>query len=404
MIPPYSPSLQDWQRQVSATVNPALGMVSDHDNFAVKYAALGQLMQEMRTKATSVRTRLGRFYDVYTDQTGINSGASQFYDWDSRKLIGTQRTYKATVIEGNLSTTAGWTIVTGTVTSIAVTDPNVPGGYVFELDSGATPGNTAQIRRYAGAIPASFGATILMSNVTTNGLGEELECQFQNANGHLLRVRKYWNGTTGVIQFFYNGAWNTAFTSGAWSPGVLTECWFECVFNSGSNYTVRFFAGTQELPGFTGNLPGGNAGENGYIGFIQYSTTTANRKSRLGIIEVGSSALPQNMRLVSTAQDVVTEPTTVSMALLFEDVCLQTVIGTDIKADISKDGGTTWYPVTFANYDEWSVGILTTNAPIYMLAATVTLPPSGTHSVCSRITSANGRYFTVDGIAWRVDA
>ena len=375
------------------------GVKSDLSSFS-NYSAVVQMLQNMRASATTVRTQVGSFADVFSDQTGINAGASQYYDYDSRKVIGPDRAFRSTVArEEPFNDIRSWTSNVGvTVVNPRDADPNV--GRAAEMNTGAIPGNASVLRKYFGPIPATFGVSVLMGMATANSsAAEALEVQVQNNQGHELKMRVY----AGAVQFFYDRAWHTQFGYGG-STATLTEWWFDAAFNGHSSYTVRLFAGTQELPGFTGNLPKGAPGENGWVGFIQHSSTKANRKAHLAFVEVGSSALPANMSLVSVAEDVVTEPATISMAVMFEDVCLQTVVNTDLKGWISKDGGATWYQVTLTKYEKQGGGVLDASKPIYFLVGSATLPHSGTHSVCCRITSANGRYFSLDGYAWSVEA
>ncbi|HKO20050.1 MAG TPA: hypothetical protein VJU82_14295 [Acidobacteriaceae bacterium] len=381
--------------------NPYLNLVAESELSGFSsYFALEQTLRSMRANATTVRTRPGQFADVFTDQTGINAGASRYYDYDARKVVGTQRVFKNTVApEEDFEAISDWSTNVG-VTVVDARDPDPMVGKVAEMNTGGTRGSVSILRNYYGPIPASFGVSVLMGMVTNlTSAAEALEMQVQNNQGHQLKMRVY----SGAVDFFHDGAWHTQFPYGG-SIFTLTEWWVEVTFNGGSNYRVRLFAGTQELPGFTGNLPHGTSGENGWIGFIQHSSTRANRKSHLAFLQVGSSALPANMSLVSVAQDVMTEPTAVSLAVMFEDVCAQTVINTDLKGWISKDGGANYYQVTLKSYDEWGGGVLDVSKPVLFLAGTVTLPPSGTHNVCCRITSANGRYFSLNGYAWRVEA
>lgn len=367
---------------------------------ASNYAALEQMLRDMRASAATVRSGAGRFADAFTDQTGINARASRYYDYDARKVVGPQRAFKNTVApEEDFGDIKDWSTNVGvTVVDPSDRDPMV--GKVAEMDTGGKPGNLSVLRHYYGPIPASFGVSVLMGMATKlTSAAEALEMQVQNNQGHQLKMRVY----SGAVDFFHDGAWHRQFAYGG-SISILTEWWVEARFNGGSSYTIRLFAGTQELPGFTGNLPLGPSGENGWIGFIQHSSSLAHRKSHLAFLEVGRSALPANMSLVSVARDVATEPRTISLAVLFEDVCAQTVINTDLEGWISKDGGATYYQVPLATYDKWSGGVLDASKPVLFAAGTVTLPPSGTHEVCCRITSANGRYFSLEGYAWRVEA
>jgi hypothetical protein len=367
---------------------------------ASSYFTLGRMLRTMRANASPVRTQLGQFSDVFSNRNGINARASDHYDYDARKVLGPQRSFASSVAhEEDFESIADWPVKVGAIViNPRDSDPMV--GKVAKLSTGPTPGDVAVLRKYFGTIPASFGVSVLMGMATTATSGaDSLELQVQNVRGHLLKMRVY----TGAVQFFYNGAWNTQFAYGG-STATLTEWWFDAAHNGSGKYTIRLFAGAQELPGFTGNLPGGTQGENGWVSFIQNSSPAANRKSHLAFLQVGRSALPANMSLVSVAQEVVAEPTTISMAVMFEDVCAQTVINTDLRADVSKDGGRTWFPVLLRNCGKWGRGVLDANKPVYLLGGTVTLAASGTHEVCCRITSANGRYFSLQGYAWRVDA
>jgi hypothetical protein len=228
---------------------------------------------------------------------------------------------------------------------------------------------------------------------------DSLEFHVQNNRGHQFRIRVF----TGAVQFFYNGTWNTQFPYGG-STGILTEWWFDAKHNGGSNYTVRLFAGTQELPGFTGDVPRGTPGDDGWLGFTQYSAAVPNRKGRAAFLQVGSSTLPANMNLISIRQTVATEPAKISLALMYEDVSLQTSLNADLMAWISNDGGTTWHQVILANYGKRSSGVLDQTKPVYLAAGQVALPASGIRDVCCRVTSGNGRYFALHGYAWTVVA
>lgn len=374
--------------------------------------AQGQMLQAMRVNGDPLRTQglLQRFASVFTkdaspiiSEAGIDA-SSTFYDWDVRHVIGTQRTYAATVApEENFDDITDWTTNVG-VTVVNPGDPDPMVGMVAEMNTGLTAGSQSVLRKLFGTVPASFGVSVLMGMKTANAATEATEFQIQNNQGHQLRVRVY----TGAIQAFYDGAWNTLFNYGGVTT-ALTEWWFEVKHNSGSNYTMRLFAGTQELPGFTGNLPSGTAGENGWVGFIQYSGGGNNhRKAHLAFLQVGSSALPPGINLVSTALAVQAPPRRVSLGLLLEDTCLGTVTNTDVQGWISDrvdgNGNPVWYQVVLAKLGEVASGVLDVTKPVYLLGGTVTLPAGGTSNIRSRVTSGNVRYFSLTGWAWAVIA
>lgn len=393
MISASAATLLAASARIGSDASPNPSILSNH-------FALGQMLQNMRASATTVLKQFGSFADVFTDQAGINARMSRYYDWDARRVVGPQRAFKDTVApEEDFESITDWPVDVGAIViDPSDTDPMV--GKVAELDTGGTRGNTSALRKYFGVIPATFGVSVVMGMVTPNrSAAEATEFQAQNGLGHLLKMRMY----LGAVQFFYNGAWTTQFTYGG-NTSILSEWWMDAMHNGGSNYTVRLFAGTQELPGFTGSLPGGTLGEDGWVSFVQYSSAVADRKARVGFLQVGTSALPANMDLVSVAHDMGPEPTVISLAVMFEDVSAQTVLNTDLNAWVSKDGGSNWHQVKLASCTKYNSGVLDVTKPVYLVAGQVALPPNGTSNVCCRITSANGRYFSLHGYAWKVDA
>ncbi|MBT4049827.1 MAG: hypothetical protein HOE64_15900 [Nitrospina sp.] len=75
---------------------------------------------------------------------------------------------------------------------------------------------------------------------------------------------------------------------------------------------------------------------------------------------VSSSGTPDNLTLISNSQTAKTEPNGANILLLAEDVGADITLNTDLKASVSRDGGTTFSQVTLSDSGEFEKGNLLT--------------------------------------------
>lgn len=117
-------------------------------------------------------------------------------------------------------------------------------------------------------------------------------------------------------------------------------------------------------------------------------TASANYSRGIASVETGFST--SNMTLVSAAYTAANVPSTARVALqLVEPVAI--TINTDVTAEVSRDGGTTWTAVTLA---------LSTNlngVKVYEGIATISGQPSGT-SMRWRVKTVNNKNVDVSGV------
>ncbi|MBL6945713.1 MAG: hypothetical protein ISR47_03650 [Rhodospirillales bacterium] len=101
---------------------------------------------------------------------------------------------------------------------------------------------------------------------------------------------------------------------------------------------------------------------------------------------------PLDMTLISEAQDTGATPDTIRVQILEEDVDSIT-LNTDLKAWVSRDGGTTWSQATLSEQV-----VLTTGSRVLVGEADVSGQPSGTDA-CYKITTANAKEMKFHGVA-----
>jgi hypothetical protein len=76
--------------------------------------------------------------------------------------------------------------------------------------------------------------------------------------------------------------------------------------------------------------------------------------------DITTPGIPDNLTLISNSQTAKTEANGANILLLAEDVAADIVLNTDLKASVSRDGGTTYSQVTLSDAGEFEKGNLLT--------------------------------------------
>lgn len=334
--------------------------------------------------------------DGFTDQTGINAGASSNLLYDPRHAVCPTRSQNETIGTDNTQSLSGWTPIhsgTGTVSTVAdANNPVSPGANVFLFDTGSQLGSVAGAQKNFGTIPDakfSIGVHIDIETTGTNPL-DAFEGQIASVSGYNLQYRAY----SGSLEIFQDGAWQQLSTYGG--GNLYTEWWLNAVQISGDDYTVTLNAGTQQLASRSGHLPGG--GNPGLVVFQKNSGATANQSSRIAYVNVGASQLADNLTLVSTpAQGLLTSPTNCRLIVLVEDTSVALNTNVNITGSVSQNGGVVWEPVTFTDIGTFGYGVIDDTKPVHMLAVDHVFTNSGAMAPCYKIESSGNWWFSIMG-------
>lgn len=313
---------------------------------AAQLVNAGMLTDIRMARALSLTTsgRMGyptngnEYKGVYTgfvnNGDGLQGGLSSNGIYDTTSKTWTpSRANQSSVYGTAFTSLSGWAVAgNGTVTITTATgQPALPDAAWFQ--AGATVGNLAQISRNVGSIPASFGLSYQSQNVAIGtNTADALNIQVANVNGSVLEIRQNDNS----LAIFINGAFTQIWAASFGNFG--SEIWFEVNWNSGSNYTINLYLGTQYVATMTGNLPGG--GTNGNVVAYLENGVTASRQAWLYFLNIGSSALPANMTLYGTLMQVNTAPNTITVLALVEDDTVSVVPGSTLFIDVTCDGST----------------------------------------------------------------
>lgn len=112
--------------------------------------------------------------------------------------------------------------------------------------------------------------------------------------------------------------------------------------------------------------------------------------------DISTSGTAGNMTLVSNSQTAKTEPNGANILLLAEDLAADITLNTDLKASVSRDGGTTFTQVTLSDAGEFEKGNL--------LTGTVDLSgqPTGTDMEW-KVETLNNKFLNLHGVGleWR---
>ncbi|MZH02997.1 MAG: LamG domain-containing protein [Nitrospinae bacterium] len=112
--------------------------------------------------------------------------------------------------------------------------------------------------------------------------------------------------------------------------------------------------------------------------------------------DLSTSGTADNMTLVSNSQSAKAEPNGANILLMAEDVAADITLNTDLKASVSRDGGTTFTQVTLSEAGEFEKGNL--------LTGTVDLSgqPTGTDMEW-KVETLNNKFLNLHGVGleWR---
>ncbi|MGZ6779215.1 MAG: hypothetical protein ACXVGO_09500 [Mycobacterium sp.] len=218
----------------------------------------------------------------------------------------------------------------------------------YDLASGSL---MAGVQKLLGSVPDSFGVgTIVRLNQVGTNVADALQFLIQTSSGKMLLVRFY----DMRVDAFIGGIWQQL---AAWGGDWWTEWWIECAYAGNNQYAVTLYAGTSKMPTtLVGALPAGNPANNSLLCIVQLSGVSNNRHSQVSVVNVGQTQLAAPMALCLPTVNVATSPVTANLAILVEDVSINLLPNTYLKASISKDDGATWAPVTLTNCGMWGPG------------------------------------------------
>lgn len=281
---------------------------------------------------TSGNEYKGVYTGFVTSTDGLESGQSSNALYDTvNKVQSPDRVNQSSVYGTSFSSLSGWT-VSGNVTSITTGLP-APLANAADFVTGATIGTAAQIQQNVGSVPASFGISFVSNNVAIgNNTADAINIQVGNTDGYSLEIRINDNS----IAIFIDGAFTQIFAASL--GNFPTEMWLQADQNSGNNYTVSLYLGTQYIASLTGTLPSG--GTNGLVTAYLIDGATASRQAYLYFLNIGSSALPANMTLVGSLMQENTTPSLATVMALVEDDAESIVPGTTLFVDVTCNGST----------------------------------------------------------------
>jgi len=112
--------------------------------------------------------------------------------------------------------------------------------------------------------------------------------------------------------------------------------------------------------------------------------------------DISTSGTPNNMTLISNSQVAKTEANGANIVLFAEDLAADIVINTDVKASVSRDGGTTFTQVTLSDAGEFEKGNLLTGT------VDISSQPTGTDMEW-KVETLNNKFFNLHGVGleWR---
>lgn len=339
------------------------------------------------------------FSDSFSGYSGVdwNLSSGAYYD-SQRTTVHNTRSNGASIIHEPFDSISAWDLIqtgTGSASVIASGETDVAvGPYTLEMSTGSQQVSAAGVQRDIGSIPSSFGIAFIpkLDTVGTDLLDAQ-NIWIENTDNKSFRLRQ----TYGALKVQADGQWQLLSDHIAAYPSLHgPEWWVECVDIGGGQHTVTAYTGTQARGSVTGTLPTGT-GNNGLVQITQQSVNNANRLSKLSMLDIGSTQLPDNMTVVSTAHTAQTSPSTVNIAFLVEDVSVALVPNTNVKASLSNDGGATWFQVTLTDEGAMGWGEIGTMKQIHLLHGSVSITTSGT-SIRYKIETVGGGFYPIQGV------
>ena len=335
--------------------------VADHDTgimgLAEASAAAARIYSDIvgfqlmnANNLTKINT-LDGFIDKFADGAFIDATASLNEVLNASHYYENLRPYKDTIDDDQFDNLTAWTdndIGTGTTTIVLTGSSDTAiGANAARFNTGASTGSghrALQAQDYGvGNIPASFGMTIILNQVAQGG-GSGNHFQVQADNGTYIFAFRF---HTGGVYYLDSAATEVLLydhgTEGEWS-----EYWMEC---DSATRRIMLFAGTVLIADVIAPtlLASSNSGR---VQMRQHGDSVASRITDVGVFQLGSSALPGQLTLISNAYECDFIPSSAELVVLLDDVSAYTVINTTFIAYLSIDDGATWQAVTL---DERSI-------------------------------------------------
>jgi hypothetical protein len=336
--------------------------------------------------------------DAFYSETGVDATASTNEIFDSSRNL-----YRATVdggaelLDDNMSSLTNWTEAKISTGSSAQTTFQSESVFKFDTGSGTTGVfvSRTQSAINSGSIPNQFNVTIrtFFDSLEPISLGQSFDLRlFEGAI---------------VFQAIFNSdglfILNSAIVKiEAGDNLVETGKWQEWTFvvdasdPTPSNATVDIYLdGSLEASGIDCGLS--HTGNEGDLRLRMNSVQTANNVGYVDFVKVGTSTAEfNNLTLISNSQTAKTEPNGANTLLLAEDVNADITLNTDVKASVSRDGGTTYTQVTLSDAGEFEKGNLLTGT------ADLSSQPTGTNMEW-KVETLNNKALNLHGVGleWR---
>lgn len=287
---------------------------------------------------------LDGFLDKFVDGNFVDATESLNEVLNASYYYENLRPYKDTLDDDQFDNLTAWTdddIGTGTTTIVLTGSSDTAiGANAARFNTGATAGagnRAIQHQDYgAGNIPANFGVTLIINQVAQGTSGNFFHVQIDNGV-YTFAFRFY---STGIYYLDSGSTEVLLFDHG--TEGVWSEYWFEC---NSTTKRIMLFAGTVLLADVTAATLLAST-DNGRVQMRQNGNTETNRITDVGVFQLGSSALPAQLTLVSNAYECDFLPARAELVILLDDVSAYTVINTTFIAYLSIDDGSTWQAVT----------------------------------------------------------
>lgn len=215
------------------------------------------------------------------------------------------------------------------------------------------------------------GSTDNTNSISLYDTAEDATFNDSNNSGGTDSMTARWNLNPGANQLRYGGS--------------VVHSGFDCTsdtcrFDVAANGTVTFYINGVLEHTFAASASGKT------LRFVIANSTTSRPTNDISWTTVGT---PANMTLVSTAVTAASAPSTAYVTVQAQPVDSIT-LNTDLVAEVSRDGGTTWSTVTLA------AGATNASFVNYEGSVDISGQPSGT-SMVLRTTTANNKEVRVSG-------
>jgi hypothetical protein len=335
------------------------------------------------------------YVDSFTDGNGVDQTLSESVHFDEQRTCWTPARSFATAFLGEEFDSLGsWApVCSGSGSAVVVnpfdTDPMI--GNVVQLDTGNVAGSAASVQKHAGSIAASFGVMML---VRLNQVGadpaEAFIFQVQNAANKNLQLRLRDNS----VEIFQDGAWRLL---GQHGGNYVTEWWLEAQQQIDGAYRVSLYGGTEFFATRTGFLPDGPAANSNLVVLQQASGPNNFRRSQVAALQIGTTQLPDNMRMVSRLIQSLPQAKTAEIMVLDEDVSRGIVPNGNFIVSLSPDEGQTWAQVVLEDQGVCGVGEIDNTKPLRMFTGGVAF--AAMTRLRYKIESSGGFYHAVHRVS-----